>query len=313
MSGISVTLPAAFSDAASGMVTSAVDQAIEKLAAHFNFSAEEARAYIDKISVEPELLTAKDLPFCGQRIPGCCNGIAFRCGLYSQCPKKPQQDGLCRACWTQKEETGTLKYGTIDDRLAKPAMEFADGKVAPFARLMTKNGWTKKYVEDSAAALGWTVPPENFVVVKPKRERAPKKMEPRVLPPVEDDAEDEIKTTLVNLGVISPKAVSPKKVPHGNDEELDEEPEPIGEVASEVASDAPAAEPEPKSTTGETDPTHDDEHKRGRKGRDYTKLTTDEVPSLNPSTLRTACIQNGIEVDGKKPAALRVELINKLA
>jgi hypothetical protein len=307
MSGISVTLPTAFSDAASGMVTSAVDQAIQKLAAHFNFSAEEARAYIDKISVEPELLTAKDLPFCGQRIPGCCNGIAFRCGLYSQCPKKPQQDGLCRACWTQKEETGSLKYGTIDDRLAKPAMEFADGKVAPFARLMTKNGWTKKYVEDSAAALGWVVPPENFVVVKPKRERAPKKMEPRVLPPVEDDAEDEIKTTLVNLGVISPQAVSPKKVPHGNDDELDEEPEPIGNVA-EVS----ATEPEPKSMTGVTDPTQDDDHKRGRKGRDYTKLSKHEVNDLNPSTLRTACIQNGIEVDGKKPAALRVELINKL-
>jgi len=310
MASISITLPSAFSDAASGMVNSAVDQAIQKLAQHFNFSVDEARAYIDKISVEPELLTAKDLPFCGQRIPGCCNGIAFRCGLYSQCPKKPQQDGLCRACWTQKEESGSLKYGTIDDRLTKSPMEFADGKVAPFARLMTKNGWTKKYVEDSAAALGWTVPPENFVVVKPKRERAPKKMEPRVLPPVEDDAEDEIKTTLVNLGVISPKAVSPKKVPHGNDEELDEEPEPIG--VTEVTIEVSAAEPEPKSMTGETDPTQDDDHKRGRKGRDYTKLTTDEVPSLNPSTLRTACIQNGIEVDGKKPAALRVELINKL-
>jgi hypothetical protein len=305
MSGISVTLSASFADAANGMVTSAVEQAIQKLAAHFNFSAEEARAYIDKISVEPELLTAKDLPFCGKRIPGCCNGLSFRCGLFTQCPKKPQQDELCRACWTQKEETGSLKYGTIDDRLSKPPMEFADGKVAPFARLMAKNGWTQKYVEDSAAALGWTVPPENFVVIKPKRERAPKKMEPRVLPPVEDDAEDEIKTTLVNLGVISPKAVSPKKVPH--DDELDEEPEIIGNVV-EVS----VTEPEPKSTTGETDPTQDDDHKRGRKGRDYTKLTTEEVPSLNPSTLRTACIQNGIEVDGKKPATLRVELINKL-
>ena len=313
MSGISVTLSASFADAATGMVNSAVDQAIEKLAAHFNFSPEEARAYIDKISVEPELLTAKDLPFCGKLIPGCCNGLSFRCGLLTQCTKKPQQDDLCRACWTQKDETGSLKYGTIQDRMAKPPMEFADGKVAPFARLMAKNGWTQKYVEDSAAALGWTVPSENFVVIKPKRARAPKKMEARVLPPVEDDAEDEIKTTLVGLGVLSPRAISPKKVPEHHDDELDEEP--IGEVAEPAEAAAEAAEtvtePEPTPTAGETEPTHDD--KRGRKGRDYTKLTADEVPALNPSTLRTACLQNGIEVEGKKPAALRVELINKLA
>lgn len=310
MSGISVTLSASFADAATGMVNSAIDQAIEKLAAHFNFSPEEARAYIDKISVEPELLTAKDLPFCGKLIPGCCNGLSFRCGLLTQCTKKPQQDDLCRACWTQKDETGSLKYGTIQDRMAKPPMEFADGKVAPFARLMAKNGWTQKYVEDSAAALGWTVPSENFVVIKPKRARAPKKMEARVLPPVEDDAEDEIKTTLVGLGVLSPRAISPKKVPEHHDDELDEEP--IGEVAepAEAAAET-VTEPEPTPTAGETEPTHDD--KRGRKGRDYTKLTADEVPALNPSTLRTACLQNGIDVEGKKPAALRVELINKLA
>jgi len=290
MSGISVTLSASFADAANGMVTSAVEQAIEKLAAHFNFSAEEARAYIEKISVEPELLTAKDLPYCGKVIPGCCIGVAFRCGLYTQCTKKPQQDELCRACWTQKDETGSIKYGTIHDRLAKPPMEFADGKVAPFARLMLKNGWTQKYVEDSAAALGWTVPPENFVVVKPKRARAPKKMEARVLPPVEDDAEDEIKTTLVDLGVLSPNALSPKKVPEHD--ELDEE---------------PVSEP-PKPPAGEPAPTQET-----RKGRDYTTLTTEEVPGLNPSTLRTACTHHGIDVEGKKPAALRVELINQLA
>jgi hypothetical protein len=303
MATINVTMTSAMSAAASGMVTSAVEQAIQKLADHFKFSAEEARAYIEKISVEPELLTAKDLPFCGQTIAGCCNGIAFRCGLYTQCPKKPKEDGLCAACFHQMGETGSLKYGTIEDRMKVPPMEFAEGKVAPFARLMAKNNWTKEYVETSAKALGWTVPPENFVVIKPKRERV-KKMTSKPLPPapVDDaDAEDEIKTTLVDLGVLPPEAVSPKKVPHEDDEELEEE---------HVTESA-----ESKPTAGTTTPTQDDDedHKRGRKGRDYTKLTSDEIPSLNPSTLRTACLQNGIDVEGKKPAALRVELINKLA
>lgn len=305
MASITVSIPNKFSDAASGMVNSAIDQAIQKLADHFNFSPEEARAYLDQINIQPELLTAKDLPFCGERIPGCCNGLSFRCGLFTQCPKKPQQDGFCRACWTQQSETGSLKYGTIDDRLAKPPMEFADGKVAPFARLMAKHGWTKEYVENSAKALGWTVPSENFVVIKTKQ-RNPKKMESRPLPPlpVEDDAEDAIKTDLVKLGVIPASSVSPSKVPE-HDQELDEE---------------PVTEPEPKPQAGEPEPTQDDskgdsdeEQKRGRKTRDYSKLTADEVTQLNPSTLRTACTHHGIEVDGKKPATLRVELINKLA
>jgi hypothetical protein len=296
---INVSIPNKFADVASGMVNSAIDQAIQKLADHFNFSPEEAHAYLDQINLQPELLTAKDLPFCGERIPGCCNGLSFRCGLFTQCPKKPQQDGLCRACWTQHSETGSLKYGTIDDRLAKPPMEFADGKVAPFARLMAKNGWTKEYVETSAKALGWTVPIENFVVIKTKRN--PKKMESRPLPPipVEEDAEDALKSDLVKLGVLPAASVSPSKVP----DELDEE---------------PVTEPEPKPSAGEPEPTQDsksddEEQKRGRKTRDYSKLTTEEVPHLNPSTLRTACTAHGIEVEGKKPATLRVELINHLS
>jgi len=294
MSGITVTLSAGFSSAAETMVNSALDQAIQKLSAHFGFSPDEARDYLQQVSVQPELLTAKDLPFCGKRIPGCCDGIAFRNGLYTQCPKKPQQDGFCRACWTQKEETGSLKYGNIEDRLKVGPMEFAEGKVAPFARLMAKHGWTREYVESSAKALGWTVPEENFIVIKTKRERKPKTMETRPLShPIDTDADDELKTSLVQTGVLPPAALSPSKIKVPENDELDEE---------------PVSEPPPKPPAGEPAPTQET-----RKGRDYSALTTEEVPGLNPSTLRTACTHHGIEVEGKKPAALRVELINQLS
>jgi ribosomal protein L12E/L44/L45/RPP1/RPP2 len=188
---------------------------------------------------------------------------------------------------------------------------------------MAKNGWTKEYVETSAKALGWTVPPENFVVIKPKRER-PKKMEARPLPPlpVEEDAEDAIKSTLADLGVLTRAHVSPSKVPD-HDEELDEEPladdiKPIESPAEAPAPAAPAAPaeaaaPEAAEEEHEAPAEEHEDHARGRKGRDYTKLTAADVPALNPSTLRTACTQNGIDIEGKKPAALRVELINKLA
>ena len=294
MAGITVTLSAGFSTAAETMVNSALDQAVLKLSEHFGFSAEEARAYLHQVSVQPELLTAKDLPYCGKRIPGCCDGLGFRNGLYTQCPKKPQQDGLCRACWTQKEETGSLKYGNIEDRLKVGPMEFAEGKVAPFARLMAKHNWTREYVESSAKALGWTVPEENFVVIKAKRERKPKSMETRPLPnPIDTDADDELKATLVQSGALPAAALSPSKIKVAENDELDEE---------------PVSEPAPKPQAGEPAPTQET-----RKGRDYSTLTTEEVPGLNPSTLRTACTHHGIDVEGKKPAALRVELINQLA
>jgi len=172
-------------------------------------------------------------------------------------------------------------------------MEFAEGKVAPFARLMAKHGWTRDYVESSAKALGWTVPEENFVVIKAKRERKPKSMETRPLPnPIDTDADDELKATLVQSGALPAAALSPSKIKVAENDELDEE---------------PVSEPNPKPS-GEPAPTQET-----RRGRDYSTLTTEEVPGLNPSTLRTACIHHRIDVEGKKPAALRVELINQLA
>ena len=112
--------------------------------------------------------------------------------------------------------------------------------------------------------------------------------------PIDTDADDELKEGLVQSGVLPAAALSPSKIKVPENDELDEEPV--------------ATEPDPKPPAGETAPTHE-----GRKGRDYSAMTAEEVPGLNPSTLRTACSHHGIEVEGKKPAALRAELINKLA
>lgn len=296
---ITVTLSNDFSTAAAGMIDAALQQALAKLSDHYGFSADEAREFLKQVSVKPELLTPKDLPFCGKLIPGCCKALAYRNGLYTQCPRKPAAGEFCKACTTHKDETGSYKYGTMEERLATDPFSFADGKVAPFARLMAKEGWTRTFVEESANAIGWTVPEANFVVVPQRRPRKEKKMDARPLPPLPDDAEQELKQQLVELGAISPHSMTPK----ATRDELEEEPELVDPIAPEVEVDPIAPEVEPETV----------EEKKGRKARDYSKLTSEEVPGLNASTLRTACTHHGIETEGKKPATLRVELIHKLA
>ena len=161
----------ALADAASQMTTQVLHQAIARLADKYKFDFAEAFQFINLEPARPEVLKKSDLPWCGVADPTCCAALSFRGGLYTQCHKSHVTDGLCVACHKQKQETGSLKNGTVEDRVAVAPFEFLDGKVARFTKLMTKNGWTQELVERSAAEYGLTIPTENFVESKPKRGR----------------------------------------------------------------------------------------------------------------------------------------------
>lgn len=161
----------ALTDAASQMTTQVLHLAINRLAEKYGFDFAEAIQFINLEPARPEVLKKSDLPWCGVADPTCCAALAFRGGLYTQCHKSHVTDGLCVACHKQKQETGSLKNGTVDDRLAVAPFEFLDGKVARFTKLMAKNAWTQELVERSAAEYGLTIPPENFIESKPKRGR----------------------------------------------------------------------------------------------------------------------------------------------
>lgn len=161
----------ALADAASQMTTQVLHLAINRLAEKYGFDFAEAIQFINLEPARPEVLKKSDLPWCGVADPTCCAALAFRGGLYTQCHKSHVTDGLCVACHKQKQETGSLKNGTVEDRLAVAPFEFLDGKVARFTKLMAKNAWTQELVERSAAEYGLTIPPENFIESKPKRGR----------------------------------------------------------------------------------------------------------------------------------------------
>jgi len=168
---LSAIINNALADAASQMTTQVLHQAITRLAEKYGFDFAEAIQFINLEPARPEVIKKSDLPWCGVADTTCCAALSFRGGLYTQCHKAHVTDGLCGACYKQKQETGSLKNGSIADRLAASPFEFMNGKVARFTKLMAKNGWTQELVERSAKEYGLTIPPENFVESKPKRGR----------------------------------------------------------------------------------------------------------------------------------------------
>jgi hypothetical protein len=168
---LSAIINAAMVDASTQMTTQVLHTAIARLAEKYGFDTAEAIQFINLAPAQPVLLKKKDLPWCGVVDPQCCHALSFRSGLYTQCHKAHVTDNLCGACSKQKQETGSLKNGTVEDRLASSPFEFLGGKVARFSKLMEKNGWTQEFVERSAMAYGVSIPSENFVESKPKRGR----------------------------------------------------------------------------------------------------------------------------------------------
>ena len=192
----------ALADAASLMTTQVLHTAVERLAAKYGFDFAEAIQFVNLEPARPEVLKKTDLPWCGVAYPECCAALGYRNGLFSQCHKAPVTDGLCGACSKQKAETGSLKNGDVNERMASAPFAFRDGKIARFSKVMEKNGWTQELVERSAAEYGLTIPPENFIESKPKRGRKVTRpvmntpepqaiitVEDVVAPPVVDDSE----------------------------------------------------------------------------------------------------------------------------
>ena len=162
----------ALADAATQMANQVLHEAINRLASKYGFDFAEAIQFINVAPARPEVLKKKDLPWCGVVNAEWCCGITSRGGLYTQCSKSPIEGGvLCGTCTKQKNETGSLKFGTVSDRLAAGPFDFTGGKIVPFSKTMEKNGWSRELVDRSAAEYGLTIPEENYIAPKPKRGR----------------------------------------------------------------------------------------------------------------------------------------------
>ena len=294
---LSAIINNALAAAASDMTTRVLHEAITRLADKYGFDFAEAIQFINLEPARPEVLKKKDLPWCGVVDAEWCLGITGRGGLWTQCPKPRGEGGYCVTCAKQKAEAGVLKCGEVADRLAAP-FEYGDRKVTPFSKFMEKNGWSKELVERSAAEYGLTIPPENFVVPKPKRGRkvtrptmstpepeAPVIVEPAtepapepevvVHPPVDFSSQEEEEAAMPTPTPVSGFTTYSATEPD-SDEELEAEHVPAERV-TRVNNSGPAAET-PKKKGRPASPKTEGDVAPKKKGRPASPKVEGETP-----------------------------------
>ena len=113
---------------------------------------------------------------CGVRMPFIvsevkemgCNGLAYNCGLFTQCPKEKMMDGMyCKTCQKESDSSSTGKpnAGIVADRLSVGLMEYRDPKgrkVIAYSKIMAKDGVDRSTVELEASKVNIEIPAEHF-------------------------------------------------------------------------------------------------------------------------------------------------------
>jgi hypothetical protein len=113
-----------------------------------------------------------------------CLGLAYNCGLFTQCPKAKMEAGsYCKTC--QKEADGSSAgkpiAGTVEDRMSVGLMEYRDlkgRKVIAYSKVFAKDGLDRVKVEEEALKVNVVIPPEHFasaIVEKAGRRKIVKK------------------------------------------------------------------------------------------------------------------------------------------
>ena len=116
---------------------------------------------------------------CGVRMPFIvsevkemgCNGLAYNCGLFTQCPKEKMMDGMyCKTCQKEADNSSTGKpnAGIVADRLSVGLMEYRDPKgrkVIAYSKIMAKDGVDRSTVELEASKVNIEIPAEHFAEV----------------------------------------------------------------------------------------------------------------------------------------------------
>ena len=118
------------------------------------------------------------VPFCGTRSADCCQGIRMNHQLFTQCTNTCVGGDFCSTCQKQvdKSSNGKPTYGTVEDRMSVPAMEYVAGgkKVVLYSRVMDKLNITREQAIAAATEQGITISDEQFLVETVKKGRPSK-------------------------------------------------------------------------------------------------------------------------------------------
>jgi len=180
------------------MLQGLVYENVKKLAEHYKFDTEEAVRVIglsdlEVVNKKPRekaekkqktLKPAFPLPYNGEFIDNCCQGLSKNNGLYTQCcreatPHSSVDNRWCKKCKVSAENNnGVPEFGTIQMRLAVGIMEYKDpnGKApTPYVKVMKKYGLTEEQVCEEAGKFNIIVDPLHFVSTEEVKKGRPAK------------------------------------------------------------------------------------------------------------------------------------------
>jgi hypothetical protein len=180
------------------------------------------------------------IPFNGKAMEGCCGGLRYNRGLYTQCQGKVvSESGFCNVCQGQADKNGNGKpdCGTIGDRLAAGLYDFQDPKgksPIAFTALLKKLKLSEEAVKEEAGKLNIEIDEEHFEFIalekkkgrkssktdvpkKEKKEKGRPKKSKKVLE-LEGDSSDLFASLVAQANAVSES--EPSSEPEDNEDEI---------------------------------------------------------------------------------------------
>ncbi|MEY4571477.1 MAG: hypothetical protein RLZ10_688 [Bacteroidota bacterium] len=166
---------------------------------------------------------AVPLPFCQDLIKAdCCTGLAFNRGLFTQCLKKPMENGsYCKTCQAEADAnaSGVPTCGNLGMRLAVGLYEYKDTKgrsPVSYLKVLTKLKFTPEQAVDAAEAAKAILDEDHFQVIEKSKKSAagsrgrPKKSPSEINANGADDLFNQMQAGAEN-GEITPETTPSKR------------------------------------------------------------------------------------------------------
>lgn len=162
-----------------------VPEVVGALAKEYGFDEEAGLKMLGELKVQKEgksrgvkakrVVPKIIVPFCGVVQDDWCKAVRYNRGLFTQCTNACKKDSkFCTTCLKYVSTDGIPQYGLIEER-GNEGWTGPNGKVpVNYGNIMSKISVTKEQAIAEAEKLGWTIPEEQFEVVKTRKGRPAK-------------------------------------------------------------------------------------------------------------------------------------------
>ena len=130
---------------------------------------------VEKVKKEKVAKSKCLMPFTGEVVEGCCGGLTYNHGMFTQCLKKSMDSSkFCEKCQSEadKNASGIPDCGTMEERLATGLYKFKDPKgrsPESYAKVLEKMKISTEFALEEAGKLSIRIPDEHFTFIAEKK------------------------------------------------------------------------------------------------------------------------------------------------